>query len=126
MYLIIPPNRGIRNWDDAVTFCRRRSARIAKIDSASEWNALYDILKCENDKGDGWYIGGKARNGKWYWEDGSYMAYKNFAPNFQLFPQEATTRTVYNYAFVPSLGRYWKYVSPRSSNILGVICEKTC
>jgi hypothetical protein len=78
------------------------------------------------DKADGWYIGGRARNGRWYWEDGSYMRFKNFASDSILFPQTGTTRTVYNYAYVPSFGRKWKYASRRSSNKLGVICEQKC
>lgn len=78
------------------------------------------------ESGDGWFIGGRARNGRWYWEDGSSMRFKNFASDLRLFPQTGTIRTVYNYAYVPTYGRKWKYVSRRSSNKLGVICEKRC
>uniref|UniRef100_A0A3P8UN75 C-type lectin domain-containing protein n=2 Tax=Cynoglossus semilaevis TaxID=244447 RepID=A0A3P8UN75_CYNSE len=106
-YLFVTPSR---NWDAAVTFCKRLGASLTSIRSPSEYRLLQHWTRSE-----GYYtswIGGSYYRG-WRWLDGSLFSYQNW------YSQLSVT---YNPCVYLNTGRGWS--NSRCSIARPFICQK--
>ncbi|XP_061181517.1 uncharacterized protein LOC133190062 [Saccostrea echinata] len=128
-YRIFSPGFFKISWEQARRNCQNIGIGwdLVKIESRAEDQIIKDMLKCETGRGDGWFIGGISRNGKWTYPDGSRMIYTAFGikgrDTQSIAARKQFIGDVINYAAIFKSDLAWDYLTQHDNNIMGYVCE---
>nr|XP_034309126.1 uncharacterized protein LOC117683625 [Crassostrea gigas] len=125
-YHVVAYSPVVSSWEQARDQCRQLGMDLVKIENSQEDNALKNLLATEcNRRGDGWFIGGRSKNGVWKWADSSEMVFDSFPPVLRTFRPGGRQRpsVVVNYAAIFKGDYQWGYVAPGPTQRMGYICE---
>ncbi|XP_062566189.1 uncharacterized protein LOC134228553 [Saccostrea cucullata] len=129
-YRIFSPGFYKISWEQARRNCQNIGTGwdLGNIESRAEDRMIKDMLRCERGRGDGWFIGGISRNGKWTYPDGSPMRYTAFGIKSRFSGKSALAGQriagdVLNYAAIFRSDLAWDYLTQHDTNIMGYVCE---